>query len=82
MRSVVVSLLLTLRASLRDRAALQLEILAFTPSAQRCEPIAAAATTAHACGPNALGLAIESLERMAGSRRDRQARLNGKQKSP
>jgi hypothetical protein len=32
MRSVIVSLLLTLRATLRDRAALQLEILAFHQS--------------------------------------------------
>jgi hypothetical protein len=37
------------------------------PSAPRGAPIAAAATAAHSCQPNALGLAVATLERMAGS---------------
>ena len=75
MRSVIVSFLLTLRASLRDRAALQLEILALRHQLQVVEPITAASD----CGsPMRTGMLwvwlSRRLGRMAGRPRDRQAR--------
>ena len=63
MRSVVVSLILTIRASLRDRAALQLEILALRH--QLHVPIPAAATAAYASRSQTVGLPVEGLETMA-----------------
>ena len=67
MRSVMISLFLTLRTSLRHRAALQLEILALRHQLQVLE-IPPSSGAAHLCGPNALGVAVASLERMEGRR--------------
>ena len=74
MRSVIVSLLLTLRATLHDRAALQLEILALRHQLHvinRSRPQRLRLTHAD---PNAVGLAVQTLERMAFSSRRRQTR--------
>ena len=74
MRSVVVSLLLTLRVSLRDRAALQLEILALRHQlhvVNRSRPQRLRLTQAD----RMLWVWLSKrLGRMAGSHRDRQAR--------
>ena len=62
MRSVMVSLLVTLRASLRNRAALQLEILALRHQLNVVNRSRPHATAAHSCGPNVVGLAVARLE--------------------
>src|SRR5688572_19554644 len=74
MRSVIVSLLLTLRVTLRDRAAMQLEILALRHQLHVINRSRPAAPAAHACRQNAVGLAVQTLERMADSSRHRQTR--------
>ena len=74
MRSVVVSLLLTIRVSLRDRAALQLEILALRHQLHVVNRSRPPRLRLSPADRHAVGLAVESLERMAGSYRDRQTR--------
>ena len=75
MRSVVVSLLFTIRMSLRDRAALQLEILALRHQlfvVNRSRPPRLRLTQADRM--LWLSLTVENLGRVAGCHRDRQAR--------
>ena len=74
MRSVIVSWLFTLRASLRDRAALQLEILALRHQLQVLERTRPRRVRLTRCRPATLGLAVRRVARMADGGRHREAR--------
>jgi hypothetical protein len=65
MISVLISLLLTARSSLRSRAALQLGVLALTSPASGPDSVAIAVRPALADGPAAVDVAISRLARLA-----------------